>query len=68
MNNNINQYLDFEEDKRRPRMANENCHIKGQEDDLSCRPNGETTDKLWLLASDVVGLGAVLIVYRYVSQ
>ena len=53
---------------KRTRMANENCDIRGQEDDLACRPEGEFRDKLWVLASDIVGLGAVWAVYRIVSS
>ena len=56
-------------DKERPRrMANENCNIRGQEDDLSCRPDGATKDKLWVLAGDILGLGVVFAVYRIVSN
>ena len=49
-------------------MSTENCNIRGQEDDLSCRADGATRDKLVVLATDLVGLGIVLAVYRAVSN
>ena len=55
-------------DKNNPRMSTENCNIRGQEDDLSCRADGATRDKLVMLATDLVGLGVVLAVYRIVSS
>ena len=55
-------------DKNNPRMSTENCNIRGQEDDLSCRADGATRDKLVMLATDLVGLGIVLAVYRIVSS
>ena len=45
-------------------MSAENCNIRGQEDDLTCRADGATRDKLALLASDLVGLAVVAAVYR----
>ena len=59
----------FASDKDRPRrLANRNCDIRGQEDDLSCREGGETRDKLWVMAGDIIGLGVVFTVYRIVSH
>ena len=59
----------FASDKDRPRrLANRNCDIRGQEDDLSCREGGEIRDKLWMMAGDILGLGVVLTVYRIVSH
>ena len=55
-------------DKDDPRPSARNCDIRGQEDDLSCRPNGEVKDKLWILASDIVGLGVVCAIYKLVSS
>ena len=49
-------------------MSTANCHIRGQEDDLSCREDGATRDKLVLLASDLVGLAVVMAVYKIVSS
>merc|ERR1712183_1041707 len=61
-------YEDKPFDKNNPRMSTENCNIRGQEDDLSCRADGATRDKLVILATDLVGLGIVLAVYRAVSS
>ena len=49
-------------------MSTENCNIRGQEDDLSCRAGGATRDKLVMLATDMVGLGVVFTIYRIVSS
>ena len=58
----------FVSDKNNPRMSTENCNIRGQEDDLTCRPDGATRDKLVMLATDLVGLGVVMAVYKIVSS
>ncbi len=64
-----NIILIYPSDKDRPRrLANRNCDIRGQEDDLSCREGGEMRDKLWVMAGDILGLGVVFTVYRIVSQ
>ena len=55
-------------DKDDPRPSSMNCDIRGQEDDLSCRPNGEFKDKIWMLAGDILGLGVVCAVYKIISN
>ena len=49
-------------------MSTENCNVRGQEDDLSCREDGATRDKLVMLATDLLGVGLVVAVYKMVSN
>ena len=42
--------------------------MRGQEDDLSCREDGATRDKLVMLATDLLGVGLVVAVYKMVSN
>ena len=59
--------IDNLETERPRRLSHQNCDIRGQEDDLACRPGQQTRDKLWSLAGDILGLGVVFTVYKFVS-
>ena len=44
------------------------CDIRGREDDLDCRPDGDKREKAWMLAGDIFGLGVVFCIYNFVNN
>merc|ERR1711997_1215146 len=55
-------------ENQKPRMANQNCHIRGREDDLNCSKNGEKIEKLTYVVGEMVGLAVLCYVYKMVNN
>jgi len=55
-------------DRNKPRMANQNCDIRGREDDLTCSENGENIEKVTYIVGEMVGLAVLCYFYKMVNN